>query len=155
MKMEEGGEAMSDENNQDGFKVTDRRLDREEDGKQEEQTEAPQETSAPEQQAEQTPEKQEETETEEKQPTRDAPLPPINFNTFILSLHSTSLMAMGLVPEPYANQIQKDLEIAKQNIDLLKILKEKTKGNLTQEENQLMDSVLYDLRMKFIEQNKG
>lgn len=79
------------------------------------------------------------------------PLPEITFPTFLLSLSTSALMHLGLIPNPGSGQIETDLALAKQTIDLLSLLRQKTQGNLDSEETQLLDSVLYDLRMKYVE----
>jgi len=63
-------------------------------------------------------------------------------------------MGMGLVPQDESNRIQVDLELAKHNIDLLELMKEKTKGNRTPDEDQLIDRLLFEVRMHFIEAQK-
>ena len=79
---------------------------------------------------------------------------PIDFMTFILSLVSSAQIHLGLIPNPVTQKTESDLRAARQMIDILDILKEKTKGNLTNDEERLIDYVLYDLRMKFVELNK-
>ena len=79
------------------------------------------------------------------------PLPEITFPTFLLSLSTSALMHLGLIPNPASGAMEKDLALAKQTIDLLSLLKQKTQGNLDSEETQLLDSVLYDLRMQYVE----
>jgi hypothetical protein len=79
------------------------------------------------------------------------PLPQITFPTFLLSLSTSVLMHLGLIPNPVSGQVEKDLALAKQTIDLLSLLKQKTQGNLDPEETQLLDSILYDLRMQYVE----
>ena len=59
-------------------------------------------------------------------------------------------MLLGEVPNPYTNKKEEDLEAARHTVDILTILQEKTRGNLSKEEDQLLDSVLYELRMKFM-----
>jgi hypothetical protein len=61
---------------------------------------------------------------------------------------------LGEIPEPETNQSRVDLPIAKQIIDTLGMLQEKTKGNLDQDEDRLLRSVLYDLRMRYVEKSK-
>ena len=78
----------------------------------------------------------------------------IDFPTFILSVGSAAMMGLGLAPRPENNKIQVDLEMARQNIDLLQMIKQKTVNNLTPEESQLMDRVLYEVQMKFLEASK-
>ena len=79
------------------------------------------------------------------------PLPEITFPTFLLSLSTSALMHLGLIPNPASGAMEKDLALAKQTIDLLSLLKQKTQGNLDPEETQLLDSILYDLRMQYVE----
>jgi hypothetical protein len=81
-------------------------------------------------------------------------MPHIDFATFILSLSHSALMHLGEVPHPDTDRIEKDLSLAKQNIDLLTVLEEKTKGNLTGDEERLLHQVLFDLRMRFVELTK-
>ncbi|MFW5926186.1 MAG: DUF1844 domain-containing protein [Myxococcota bacterium] len=76
--------------------------------------------------------------------------PPLDFNTFILSLSTSALMNMGEVPEPASGEVDKNLPLARQTVDLLAMLEEKTKGNLTGEEERLLTQVLYDLRMRYL-----
>ena len=80
-------------------------------------------------------------------------LPKIDFSTFVLSLIGSAYVHLGDAPNP-EGQSERNLEFAKQDIDLLGILQEKTKGNLTGEEERLLDQALYDLRMRFVEVNK-
>jgi len=75
----------------------------------------------------------------------------INFPSFLLSLHTSALINLGLVPHPMSNEKVADLPLSRQNIDLLEIIKEKTKGNLTAEESKLLDNILYELRMAYVE----
>lgn len=77
-----------------------------------------------------------------------------NFDLLVLSLGNAALVGLGLVPEPGSSQTSVSLELAQHNIEMLSTLCEKTKGNLTPQESQLLESLLYDLRMKFIEAKK-
>jgi hypothetical protein len=79
------------------------------------------------------------------------PLPEITFPTFLLSLSTSALIHLGLIPNPVSGRVEADLDLAKQTIDLLSLLKNKTQGNLDSEETQLLDSILYDLRMQYVE----
>lgn len=81
-------------------------------------------------------------------------LPKIDFATFVLSLSHSALMHLGEAPDPETNQVATNLALAKQNIDLLGLLEEKTKGNLTGDEERLLAQVLFDLRMRFVERSK-
>ena len=87
-------------------------------------------------------------------PSEARPLPEITFPTFLLSLSTSALMHLGLIPNPVSGQLEKDLPLAKQSIDLLNLIRQKTQGNLEPDEAQLLDSMLYDLRMKYVEARK-
>jgi hypothetical protein len=78
-------------------------------------------------------------------------LPAIDFATFVLSLSHSALVHLGDAPDPSGGPAQRDVAMAKQTIDLLAVLQEKTEGNLTGEEERLLDQVLYDLRMRYVE----
>ena len=78
----------------------------------------------------------------------------IDFPTYVLSYYSQGLVLLGEVPHPHTNKHEEDLEGAQHMVDILAMLQEKTKGNLTKEENQLLDSVLYELRMRFMAKTK-
>lgn len=80
-------------------------------------------------------------------------LPPIDFPTFILSLATSAQVHLGAVPNPTTGKDERNLGLAKETIDLLAILKDKTRGNLTDEEERLFEHVLYDLRMMYVERN--
>ncbi|WP_456433126.1 DUF1844 domain-containing protein [Thermosulfuriphilus sp.] len=77
-------------------------------------------------------------------------LPPVNFSTFILSLSTSALVHLGELPEPETGEKKINIELARHAIDTLAMLKEKTKGNLTKDEEALLDHILYDLRLKFV-----
>ena len=77
-----------------------------------------------------------------------------NFSTLIMSIASSALMNMGLASGPDGSDAQKDLGLARFNIDLLCILKDKTKGNLDQDETKFLTSVISDLQMKFVQAKK-
>lgn len=80
-------------------------------------------------------------------------LPQIDFVTFILSLASSVQVHMGLMPNPGTGKQEKNLTLAKQTIDILGVLQEKTKGNLSPEEDKLLEGILYELRLKYVELN--
>ena len=80
------------------------------------------------------------------------PDPNINFASFVLSLAATAAVHFGDRLEPGASEPGPiDLEAAGQMIDILALLEEKTRGNLTAEERQLLETILYELRIRFIE----
>jgi hypothetical protein len=74
----------------------------------------------------------------------------IDFTTFVLSLGSSAFVHLGDVPHPDSNTAQPDLLLAKQTIDILGMLQEKTRGNLTPEEEGFLQSVLSDLRLRYV-----
>ncbi|GAC1521659.1 MAG: hypothetical protein NVS3B10_22370 [Polyangiales bacterium] len=78
-------------------------------------------------------------------------LPSIDFSTLVVSLSQTALVHLGEAPHPEGDAPQRDLTLARQTIDLLGILQEKTKGNLDGAEERLLDQVLYDLRLRYVE----
>ena len=78
------------------------------------------------------------------------PLPEMDFGTFVLSLASSALMHLGQMENPETGKKERNLPLAKQTIDILGVLQEKTKGNLTQEEDRLLTELLYDLRLKYV-----
>ena len=80
--------------------------------------------------------------------------PSIDFHTFVLSLGSSALMHLGELERPGAGAAEKDLPMAKSTIDILAMLQEKTRGNLTPDEAKLLESLLYDLRLRFVEARK-
>ncbi|HAA04910.1 MAG TPA: DUF1844 domain-containing protein [Syntrophobacteraceae bacterium] len=81
-------------------------------------------------------------------------LPEVNFSTFVFSLSSSALVHLGEIPEPVSNQMQQDLGLAKQIIDTLGMIADKTSGNLDADEERLIKGILYDLRMRFVQKSK-
>ena len=84
----------------------------------------------------------------------EAVLPGIDFATFVLSLSHSAVLHLGEAPHPETNQIEQNLTLARQTIDLLGLLEDKTKGNLTGDEERLLTQVLFDLRVRFVEVQK-
>ena len=74
----------------------------------------------------------------------------IDFPSYVLSYYTQGLVLLGEVPNPYTNKKEEDLEAARHTVDILGMLKDKTKGNLTADEDQLLESVLYEVRMKYM-----
>lgn len=74
-----------------------------------------------------------------------------NFSTLVLSIASSAAMALGLAPHPTSGKTEKDLNLARFNIDLLTMLEAKTKGNRTPDEDRFITTILTDLKMKFIQ----
>lgn len=113
---------------------------------------------------EQTPEKQTEPRTDEPEvphetaasaETDGSPFPEINFTSFIFSLSTTAMYHFGDFPDPVTKKGERNLPAAKQTIDILSILKAKTEGNLDEEEKQLLEKMLYELRMRYVKEITG
>jgi hypothetical protein len=88
------------------------------------------------------------------EPTKphEAPLPAINFSTLIISLNASALVHMGVLNDPGTGKKEKNLILAKQTIDTISMLEEKTKGNLTSEEASILKNILYDLRIIYVKE---
>lgn len=127
-----------------GFKVEDRRRFSPETGEPREK----QEEIKPSQQASEQPVRQEPTEDRR---AANEHYPEINFSTFIISLSTQALMHLGEIPDPLSGKVESDVALAKQMIDIIGLLRDKTQGNLDQGEAQLIEDVLYDLRIKYVE----
>ncbi len=80
----------------------------------------------------------------------------LSFTAFVLSLASTAAIHFGDLPDPESGQApEPNLDGAAQMIEILSLLEQKTKGNLTLEERQVLEQVLYELRMRFVEATSG
>lgn len=79
---------------------------------------------------------------------------PLTFSAFVLGLASTALIHLGVHPHPETNAVTIDLSLARQSIDVLAMLREKTRNNLSAEEEQLFGSILSDLQLRFVETSK-
>jgi hypothetical protein len=79
-------------------------------------------------------------------------LPEIDFSTFIFSLSTSALFHFGDFPDPSTQKAEKNLLAAKQTIDILGMLKEKTRGNLESAEEELLDNFLFELRMRYVKE---
>ena len=80
--------------------------------------------------------------------------PSVDFISFVLSLASSVQIHLGLLPNPSTGKEEKNPDLAKQTIDLLGLLQEKTKGNLTEQEGSILEKILFDLRMQYLEAKK-
>lgn len=78
-------------------------------------------------------------------------LPPADFATLVLSLGSSAVMYLGQSDEPDGKKPARNFPMAKHAIDLLTVLEAKTKGNLSAEEEQILESLLFDLRLRYVE----
>lgn len=110
--------------------------------------EAKPKAEGPEKEAKRKEEKREEERKGEKK--GDIPLPEVTFSNFVFSLTTQALIQLGEVQDPGSKETMKNLPLAKQTIDLIGMLKEKTSGNLTKEEEALVNTALYDLRMRYV-----
>jgi hypothetical protein len=131
---------MTKEQDEQGFKVTDKR-GFQEDGKASDVSSDTKDTPVDASSSAEV-----NTPTEQELPPR----PPIDFPSYLLSYYTQGLVLLGEVPNPYTNKKEEDVEAARHTIDILTMLEQKTKGNLTKEEQQLLETVLYELRMKFM-----
>ncbi|MGD2269210.1 MAG: DUF1844 domain-containing protein [Desulfobacterales bacterium] len=130
------------------FVIKDRRIFAEENRDQKdeaEKKETPEETPADQataqESAETAPPEDDETEP---------PLPEINFSTFVFSLNASALVHLGAIEDPASKGKVKNLSMAKQTIDILSMLEEKTKGNLNKDEENIIKNILYDLRIAYV-----
>jgi hypothetical protein len=78
----------------------------------------------------------------------------LDLTTFLLSISSAAFMGLGMHASPDSKEPRVDLEMAKQNIDLLELMQEKTRGNRTAEEEKLLEQLLFETRMRFVEVQK-
>jgi len=142
---------MGENNEEKGFSVKDKRLFTEEGdarpdavGEEKLKTDETTEQEAP------AEKEQRATRAEEQEP----PLMEINFPGFLLSLHTSALLHFGDLADPATGETARNIPAAKQTIDLLAMLQEKTKGNLEKDEEALMEGILYELRMKYIREKE-
>jgi len=96
--------------------------------------------------------RKEENKTQSESKAKSYTLPKIDFSTFILSLNSSALVQLGLIEDPASGQKTKNLPLAKQTIDLLAMLEDKTRGNLTRDEDNILKNLLYELRMLYVKE---
>lgn len=131
-----------------GFVIKDRRIFAEE--KQEKGEKEDKKESAGEEVKDQA---QKETASEEKQEP-EIHLPEINFPTFIISLNASALVHLGAIEDPVAGKKVKNLPMGKQTIDILSMLEEKTRGNLSKEEENMLKHILYDLKIIYVKEKE-
>jgi len=128
---------MAEEKKGEGFVIKDRRFSEEAETKQEE----PIVESGP-----------DVSESAEKPAAEPSDYPPVNFTNFVISLSTSALFHFGDFPEYEGAKAEKNLPAAKQTIDILDMLNEKTKGNLDQNEADLIQGVLYELKMRYVKE---
>ncbi len=78
-------------------------------------------------------------------------LPKMDFSTFLFSLNSSALLSLGILEDPNTKKKSVNLPLVKQTIDMIEMLEEKTKGNLTSDERNLLKNILYELRIKYVQ----
>ena len=133
------------------FVVKDRRIFAEEnldDGEKEEK-EAP---AAEEKTEAETKEADEKPDAGDQEPPLQ--FPEINFATFVASLNASALLQLGAIDDPTTGTKNKNLPMAKQTIDILSMMQEKTEGNLSEEEENLLKNILYDLRLMYVKEKQ-
>lgn len=89
---------------------------------------------------------------DESQEAESQILPEVNFLNFILSLSTTVMFHFGDFPDPITREVKKNIPAAKQTIDILSLLKDKTKGNLDDQEKTLLEEILYELKMRYVKE---
>jgi hypothetical protein len=105
--------------------------------------------------------KPEETITEEPvkaggDTAEQATMPEMNFASFIFSLSTSAMYHFGDFPDPVSKKAERNLTAARQTIDIIAMLREKTEGNLDSDEKNLIDTILFELRMRYVkEKDKG
>ena len=134
---------MTDEKKDSGFVVKDKRIFADGNEAREKEPSSPL--------AEEKPEIKENAQSQS--PEEKVDYPPINFTNFILSLSTSALFHFGDFPDPTTGSTQKNLSAAKQTIDILDMINEKTRGNLNEQENNLIQGVLYELKLRYVKEN--
>ena len=141
-----------------GFEVKDRRIFSDEDKEAEAKDEGTQTQSSTDEEAPSQPPTEKPPESEAPEPPKTEPseeqpqFPEINFPTFVVSLNASALLHLGAIEDPTTGQKTKNLPMAKQTIDILSMLEEKTAGNLSNEEKNLLKNILYDLRLMYVKE---
>ncbi|MBW2637146.1 MAG: DUF1844 domain-containing protein [Deltaproteobacteria bacterium] len=146
---------MSEDNDEKGFVIKDKRIfDETGDVRSEKEEEKPKK---------ETPEKPDISEKEETPhkaektggPKEEAqPFPEINFAGFIFSLHTSALLHFGDFPDPVSNEKSRNLPAAKQTIEILDMMKDKTRGNLDENEEKLLEGILFELKMRYVTESE-
>ena len=141
-----------------GFVVKDRRIFTEEDKETEAGDEKTQTQPSTDEAAQSRPITEKNREPEAPEPSKtdvseeQPQFPEINFPTFVVSLNASALLHLGAIEDPTTGQKTKNLPMAKQTIDILSMLEEKTAGNLNNEEKNLLKNILYDLRLMYVKE---
>ena len=148
---------MEEPESKEGFKVTDRRRfttegETKKPGEEQDTVEQPNEAQEAEPQ-EEAGKAEPKSEAETEKPGSQQ-LPPMDFSMFILSMANTAMFQLGFIQDPQSGETGKDLPGARQTIDLIALLEEKTRGNLTEQEARIVKEALFQLRMAFVEAAK-
>jgi hypothetical protein len=142
------GGLMEEEKKEKGFVIKDRRhFDESGDLRKEEEKKTEEKKSAA--TAEETGHQPKEAAAPENE---EAPPPEMNFASFIFSLSTTVMYHFGDFPDPVTKESRRNLPAAKQTIDILSILRTKTEGNLDEGEKEMLDGILYELRMRYVKE---
>ena len=144
---------MTENNGEKGFVIKDRRLF-DEDGETRSDVSEENEKKESEQKSETVDENVKEKEETVEEEGKNYQLPEMNFHNFILSLYTSVIFNLGELADPVSNKKEKDLKAAKQTIDILGMLKEKTEGNLDSSEKELLDGVLSESRMRYVKESE-
>ena len=78
-------------------------------------------------------------------------MPEVTFTAFIMSLNTSALFYLGEIPDPATGQTAQDLVLVQHTIDTLDLLEKKTRGNLTDDEKNMLESFIYDLKMRYVQ----
>jgi hypothetical protein len=143
---------MEESEDKSEFKVSDKRRFTKEGESKEESGPVKQESAREEVPEQPVKEKSEEPDRRESR-TEEPPLP-MDFATFLLSMANTAFFQLGLIKDPSTGEAHKDLPGARQTIDLMALIEEKTRGNLTDQEARILKEALFQLRMAFVEASK-
>ena len=141
-----------------GFVVKDRRIFSDEDKAAEVKDDKTQTQPSTDEEAQSQPATEKPPEPETSEPStaetseEHLQFPEINFPTFVVSLNASALLHLGAIEDPTTGQKTKNLSMAKQTIDILSMLEEKTVGNLNNEEKNLLKNILYDLRLMYVKE---
>ena len=98
--------------------------------------------------------KEEKKEERKKEEPQSVPLPEVSLSSLVFSLSSSALLHLGEIADPQTGEKKEDFALAKHSIDTISMLKDKTKGNLTEEEDKFLESILTDLRWRYVKAKK-
>lgn len=146
---------MSENGDEKGFTVKDRRVFTE-DGDVRPDSEQEEKKTQPDKGDERVPEDESPQEQRKAEAVQEetGPLPEINFASFVLSLHTSTLFHFGDLKDPVSGEQSRNLPAAKQTIDILGMLQEKTSGNLDEYEKTLIEESLFELRMRYLRETE-